>query len=212
MTDASGLGNHGTIAGATWATNGRYGKALYFNGVSAWVTIPDASSLDLTTGMTLEAWVYSPVTPENWRSVLVKEGSGNAPYYLYASSSNARGPAGGGFIGGSDQIVYGGTSLQAKTWTHLAVTSDGTTQRLYVNGVQVASRAQSGTMPVSTGAMRIGGNSIWGEYFKGRIDEVRVYNRALTASQIQADMNTPIGSAGTTNVAAMGISRVSLCW
>jgi hypothetical protein len=54
VTDASGLGNHGTISGATW-TGGRYGKTLYFNGVSAWVTIPDASSLDLTAGTTLEA-------------------------------------------------------------------------------------------------------------------------------------------------------------
>ena len=53
VTDASGNGNNGTITGATWATAGKYGKALSFNGSSALVTIPDAASLHLSTGMTL---------------------------------------------------------------------------------------------------------------------------------------------------------------
>ena len=67
------------------------------------------------------------------------------------------------------------------------------TQRLYVNGLQVASRSQTGQMQASGGVLRIGGNNIWNEYFQGRIDEVRrTYNRALTASQIQADMNEAI--------------------
>jgi len=47
-------------------------------------------------------------------------------------------------------------------------------------------------MVTSTNPLRIGGNSIWGEFFAGLIDEVRVYNRVLTAAEIQADMNTPI--------------------
>jgi hypothetical protein len=63
---------------------------------------------------------------------------------------------------------------------------------MFVNGVQVSSRAVSGSISVTSGTLRIGGNSVWGEYFMGLIDEVRVYNRALTASQIQTDMNTPI--------------------
>ena len=63
VTDASGNGNNGTITNATWSTSGKYGKALQFNGTSALVTIPDAASLHLTTGMTLEAWV-NPSTVE----------------------------------------------------------------------------------------------------------------------------------------------------
>jgi PKD repeat protein len=58
VNDASGKANHGTISGAIRTTSGRYGRALQFDGVNDWVTIKDASSLDLTTGMTLEAWVY----------------------------------------------------------------------------------------------------------------------------------------------------------
>jgi hypothetical protein len=45
---------------------------------------------------------------------------------------------------------------------------------------------------VSTGALRIGGNAIWGEYFRGSIDEVRIYNRALSPAEVQVNMGTPI--------------------
>lgn len=69
---------------------------------------------------------------------------------------------------------------------------DGATIRLYVNGVQVASRAQTGVIATSTNPLQIGGDSIYGQYFAGRIDEVRVYNRALSVAEIQSDMNTPL--------------------
>ena len=64
--------------------------------------------------------------------------------------------------------------------------------RLFVNGMQVGSRRCQERLLTSTGPLRIGGNSIWGEFFQGRIDEIRIYNRALTQAEIQADMNTPI--------------------
>ncbi|HZM27048.1 MAG TPA: LamG domain-containing protein, partial [Gemmatimonadales bacterium] len=88
----------------------------------------------------------------------------------------------------------GTAAVPLNAWTHLAATHDGTTLRLYVNGVQVGSRAVAGALLTSTGALRIGGNSIWGEFFQGRIDEVRVYNRALSPSEILTDMNTRVGS------------------
>jgi len=78
-------------------------------------------------------------------------------------------------------------------WAHLAATYDGVMMRLYVNGVQVASRAQTGAIATSTNALQIGGDTIYGQYFAGRIDEVRIYNRALSAAQIQSDMNTAVG-------------------
>ena len=83
-------------------------------------------------------------------------------------------------------------ALASNTWTHLAATYDGANLRLYVNGTQVATRAVTGSMRASTGALRIGGNSTWGEWFGGLIDDVRIYNRALTPSEVQADMNTPV--------------------
>lgn len=82
VTDSSGNGNHGTISGADWTTNGRSGSALYFGGNDGnndRVTIPASTSLDLTTNMTLEAWVYPPAVP-NWRTVIGKGTSGNLVY------------------------------------------------------------------------------------------------------------------------------------
>jgi hydrogenase maturation factor HypE len=86
----------------------------------------------------------------------------------------------------------GTSSLPLNAWSHLAVTFDNATLRIFVNGVQVGTRAVAGPLLTSTGTLRIGGNSIWGEYFAGVIDEVRIYNRALTTTEIQADMNTPL--------------------
>src|SRR5205823_5992158 len=89
--------------------------------------------------------------------------------------------------------LYGPSPVSLNTWTYLAATYDTVTgQSLYVNGVQVAHVSTTGSMVTPGGALRIGGNSIWGEYFTGRIDEVRVYNRALSQTEIQADMGSPI--------------------
>ena len=186
-SDASGHGFVGTLTGATWTTAGKYGNALVFNGTSALVTVPNAASLQLTTGMTLEAWVNPSVVTAAWRDVIYK---GNDSYYLEATSTNASLPGAGGTFGASP--LYGAAALAANTWTHLAVTYDRVTLRLYVNGVQVSSLAATGAIETSTDPLQIGGDSIYGQYFQGAIDEVRVYNRALSPTEIQADLATPV--------------------
>ena len=92
----------------------------------------------------------------------------------------------------ADVAVVGTAAMALNTWTHVAVTFDGTILRLYVSGVQVKTQALTGSLLSSTGALRIGGNAVWGEYFAGLIDEVRIYNRALSGGEIQADMGTPL--------------------
>ena len=79
--DASGNANTGTLSGATWNAAGRYGGALTFDGVNDWVTVPDKAVLDLTSAMTLEAWVYASAVG-SWRTVLLKEGSSGLSYCL----------------------------------------------------------------------------------------------------------------------------------
>jgi len=189
VADASGTGNAGTIGSAAWSSQGKYGNALTFDGTNARVTIPDAPSLRLTTGMTLEAWVFPTAASTLWKDLIYK---GNDNYYLMASSCCQGRPAAGGIFSGSYGEAYASSNLALNTWTHLATTYDGTTLRLYVNGVQVASKAQTGTLATSSNPLTIGGDPIWGQHFAGRIDEVRVYNSALSAAQIQADMNTAI--------------------
>ncbi len=195
--DSSGQNNTATLSGAAWTTQGKYGRALSFDGVNDLVTIADAASLDLTTGMTLEAWVR-PTALSGWRTVAMKEVSGGLVYALYAHD-NAPKPAVYARIAGKSlsDTTSGTASLPLNTWTHLAATYDGTTIRLYVNGVQTGSRAASGSIAGSSSPLRIGGNAVWGEHFAGLIDEVRIYNRALDAGAIQADMATPVENAIT---------------
>ena len=101
---------------------------------------------------------------------------------------------GGWITTSSTQFVTGTSQLAANTWVHLAATYDGATLRLYVNGAQVGSRAVTQSMALSAGPLQIGGNAVWGEYFSGLIDDVRVYNRALTSAEITNGMTTAVGA------------------
>jgi len=217
--DGSGNANTGTLSGATWTTSGKYGNALSFNGTTARVTIADSSSLDLSNAMTLEAWVQPSVTLASWRSVVTKDVD---RYYLMASSDPQNRPAIGGTFGSTNQNVLGTAALAANTWTHLAATYDRTTIRLYVNGVQVASAAQTAAISTSNAVLTIGANG-YGEYFSGLIDEVRIYNRALTAGEIQTDMATPLGGGAgpdttpptapsSLSATASSSSQIQLTW
>jgi glucose/arabinose dehydrogenase/PKD repeat protein len=193
VTDSSGNGNYGTATNTTWATAGKNGKALLFNGINALVTVPDSASLDLTTGMTLEAWVDPSTLTSTWRTVVFKERPGGMLYALYASNGSANRPVGQVFLGNAERDAPGTSSVSVNTWTHLAATYDGSALRLYVNGTLVTTLTVSGSLAATTNPLRIGGNSIWGEYFNGLIDDVRIYNRALTAAEIQSDLATPVG-------------------
>jgi hypothetical protein len=82
-------------------------------------------------------------------------------------------------------------------WSHLAATYDGTTVRLYVNGVQVSSEAASGAMTASTDPLRIGAGEGGDEWFDGLIDNVRIYSRALTQAEIAANMLVPVTTVTT---------------
>jgi fibronectin type 3 domain-containing protein len=191
VADGSGNGNTGTISGATRTASGKNGGALSFDGTNDLVTIPDAASLDLTSGMTLEAWVNPSRLSGSWRTVLLKERPGGMVYALYAAGAGGR--PGGYFVSGDEFSALAPNVPSLNTWVHLATTYDGSTLRLYINGTQVASEAQGGSMAPSTGALKIGGNNVWPEWYQGLIDDVRVYDRALTAAQIQADKDRAVG-------------------
>jgi hypothetical protein len=190
VADLSGNANTGTITGATWVTTGKNGGGLSFNGTSNYVQVADSASLDLTTGMTLEAWVNPSALGTTWRTVLFKAQGSNMVYSLYANQDTTR-PVGQVNIGGEKNAV-GTAALALNTWSHIAVTYDGSALRLYVNGALAATTAVSGTIPVSSGVLRMGGNAQWGEWFGGLLDDVRIYNRSLSAGEIATDMNRPV--------------------
>jgi hypothetical protein len=209
VTDSSALPMNGTFgSGATAPTRvaaGKIGRALSFDGGDV-VGIADVSGskLDLTNGMTLEAWV-NPTSMNGWESVIYKErggvGTGLLSYALYAHDGGTNTPP-AGYVrtsaGGPDRGIQGPPRLPLNTWSHIAVSYTsavgGSTLRFYVNGALVTTvsgpnqNILAGNQPLRIGSS----NAQISEGFNGRIDEVRVYSRALSASEITADMTTPI--------------------
>ena len=106
-------------------------------------------------------------------------------------------------------------------WQHLSATYDGTTARYYIDGTQVASRSVTGSVGNSN-TWRIGAyGRPPGGFFDGLIDDVRIYNRALSAGEVQTDMNLPAPAAGVrhdaadrsgTLTATGNVGQVSLTW
>ena len=197
-TDSSGFGNHGTIQNAVW-TSGKsssYGKALSFNGSNAKVVVPHSPSLDLKKGMTILAWASTAANGRKWRTIALKGQDGQAAlvYSLYANGpygSTGNRPWGFVYANGIEQGVNGTNVLQS-SWRRVAVTYDGTSLRFYDAGKLVKTVAVSGLITSSTMPLEIGGNSVWAdEYFKGKLDNVRIFQRALSLAEIQADINTP---------------------
>ncbi len=188
LTDRTGNGHNGSISGAAWAP-GHSGRALTFDGVDDMVTVPDHARLDLTNAFTMEAWVRPDTLNGWWRMVLMKEASSSFAYALYASTNAANQPS--GWIRGGG--VVGSSATPVGAWSHLATTYEGGTMRIYVNGQLAATATGIAAARDSAGALKIGGNSIWGgEAFDGLIDDVRIYARALSQAEVQTDRDTPV--------------------
>ena len=92
VLDASGNGNHGTLTNATRTTQAKFGRALAFSGSNSLVTVNDSNSLDLTSGMTLSAWVYPTTWASGWKTVMMKERSGGLAYALSSPTRTRASP------------------------------------------------------------------------------------------------------------------------
>jgi hypothetical protein len=197
--------NNGTLSGGATRVADRSatsGGAVQFDGTSGLITVPDAASLDLTSGMTLSAWVR-PTALSGWQTVILKEcgdpvatcagttSSTGLVYSLYANNDTDGGPGSTVKVVGqtTDQSAINAPPLSINTWHHLSATYGSATDpmlRLYVDGVQVASLPLTSNLRVSGRSLFIGGNQFWGEWFAGTIDDVTIYNRVLSAAEIAA--------------------------
>jgi Concanavalin A-like lectin/glucanases superfamily len=188
--DRSGAGNDGRITGARRVRSGRHGRALAFEHVGDHVTVKASSSLDLTKGMTLAAWVRPATSARTWRAAIVKRGGGGLAYGLYANRGRAAAR-----MGAAAGVRARGGVVRAGRWSHLAATYDGKVLRVYVNGVLESTKRMSGAIAGADGPLIIGGNGVGGEGFKGRIDDVRVWSVGLSARSIRAEMHRDASAA-----------------
>ena len=230
LADDSGNGNVGQILGATWTAAGKYGQALSFNGNGNYVDLGDPAGLRLTGSMTWSAWVYATGTPADDGQIIAKSGSGGGNLGWQFKTSPDTGPHTFGVAvssnGATNTQRYSTTVRALNTWYYVAGVYDAAarTLHIYVNGV-LDDGTLSGSVPAAQydPAENVAiGRRNGGFYFQGTIDEVRLYDRALTAAEVQADMNTPLGTAvpdtqpptapgGLTATAASG-TQVDLSW
>ncbi|HOW71053.1 MAG TPA: chitobiase/beta-hexosaminidase C-terminal domain-containing protein [Phycisphaerae bacterium] len=178
--DSSWAGNHGTLVnGPTWTGSARVGPyALSFDGSDDWV---DAGSAAVSGDLTLVAWLRFPPGPSNQRAITLQRGPTSAGLQLVANPSN-------GTIridneGGPSSEVSSGTGMNDNNWHHAVVTRSGTDYSLYVDGALVGS--SGGTAPDYTSAKLGCRNSgLNGSFYFGQLDDVRLYRRALSASDV----------------------------
>jgi len=196
--DSSGLDNDGYLFPIEFEptlVEGKFGNALSFDGINDYVAVRDSSSLDVDR-VTIEAWVYlGDSFPSGHRNIVRKGHTSQRCYGLdiYPGTSpprTIRGWVNLGPSGGSTALVAYGPSLATNTWYHVAMTYDGSNVRVYVDSVQVGmSSTTTGNIFDNDLSVRIGGQpsaeSGGALAFKGKIDEVRIWNEALTAAQIQ---------------------------
>jgi hypothetical protein len=188
--------NNGVLQTGAGFSAGHAGQAFNFTAPDQRVEIPDDTSLDLTGAVTLEAWI-APSQPGDVSnaSTLVSKSNlttlNDQPYGLVYGS------AGGVLMRIGNNSTFDQTlltpALPLNVFSHIAGTYDGATIRIYLNGVEIDSKATTiGAMVSNNLTVKIGNNNRAG--YVGRIDELAIYNRALSPSEIQALFNA--GTAG----------------
>src|SRR3989338_5557327 len=187
--DRSGNANNGTLTNGPTRTIGKLGQALSFDGSSNYINIGTQSSLDLKTKHSVSAWVKTNAI--NVTQAIFSHGGAmccGSEYGLWI-----RFDGGGGtykfFAQNNLDGVYfdSNQTVIPNRWYFLTYTWDGSTESLYVDGVLDASRALSGTITEYSNRNGIGAGvrEEVSSYFSGFIDDVRVYNRALTGDEIK---------------------------
>ena len=177
--------NHGTIHGAKWTT-GRVGGALSFDGVDDYVDCGNDPLFDITGPITLTAWLKTSSGSSVWQGIVTK---GEVLWKIQKHVSGSGDFECWGLIGAPRPGPYlstVGVNMNDGQWHHIAGTYDGAAMRIYWDGLLNNSFSVSGTINTGSYPVYIGGVYGKPEYgFPGIIDEVAIYNRALSAEEIR---------------------------
>jgi len=184
VKDLSRYGNNGTINGAVWNTSGKYGGAHSFDGINDYINISDNPCLR-PTQFTIQSWIKIASTPTSYHPIVEKfygsAANRYASYYLAVGSTET-----GIWIGTTDNTWNKATTPSYPSlgvWHYVVGTYNGTSLLFYLDGILNSSLEVSKTIDYNSQPIYIGQ---WGsnQYFNGLIDEVRIWNRSLSGSEI----------------------------
>jgi hypothetical protein len=185
----------------TWI-DGITGAAIDLNGVNEYVVVPDASSLDLNGPFTVMCWIYPRSFSSTYTSFINK-------YFNYVLQTTASGSGlrlAFDIAGGGDHAADSPNgTLTLNQWQHIVGVWDGSTIKVYKNGIEVGRSYQGNLTPqVQDNPLHIGTNQVIDQFFHGTIDHVKIFRGALTASQIQQEFAGFVcgdaNASGTVNI------------
>jgi hypothetical protein len=194
--DSSSGGNNGTLTnGPTWGA-GKVNNALTFNGTTQYVSTGNATLG--SSAFTVTAWV-KPATVSTTAMVLYYSNTGNTNRLMMRLNNTGHLE----FYDEASGSIASTATLSANAWRFVAMTFDGSTKRLYVDSIADSTGSSAYNSSANSGPYYIGKDPINGNFFNGTIDEVRIYNRALSASDVLTLYNStatacasPTGYAG----------------
>jgi len=188
VKDSSGLGNHGKLSGAK-RVRGRVGMALSFENTGSYVKIPCSPSLNLGEALSIEAWIFPKNISEQSRIIVSKNDE-----YLLRIDKPSEGNKISFFVHiGTPAVTWepriSSTAVpELNQWTHVVAVWDGSKSYMYINGELIKQMPRTGKPNPNPYPIMIGNweyPSCHGTNFGGLIDEVKIYNRALTADEVK---------------------------
>lgn len=188
-------GNHGTFLGTPAFTSGTVGQAFDFDGAS-YVSIPDAANLSITGDITIDAWVR-PTANNSFMHVVSKRDNDNSnvTYEFFRNDNGTMGFA--SRLSNTNTFANSTSTVPLDTWSHVAVVISGTNITFYLNGVAEAPQSYPFARPATTDVLTIGdahGNFGDAEFWSGQLDEIELFNTALSDEDIAKIYHA--GSAG----------------
>jgi uncharacterized repeat protein (TIGR01451 family) len=189
--DWSGWGNNATLVGSRNWTPGIKGFALNLDGSTNYASVSDQERLDATTGLTLSAWIKPQA--QTTQDIISRATIGALDGYgIFLNATSASTNPGKVIFqlneatSGAAYRIVSGTNFPSNgsTWMHVAATYDGTAMRIYINGVEENSSLGPASIISNLIDVGIGAQGNGSRKFRGSLDDVRIYRRALSAAEI----------------------------
>ncbi|MCK4641104.1 MAG: T9SS type A sorting domain-containing protein [Candidatus Marinimicrobia bacterium] len=160
------------------------GNALDFDGANDYINCGNHASLNITSALTIEAWIYYR-GGETYPRIVQK-----SPAYTMLIDNSSGKLSWYGYIGGTEiSVEFSNAVIPTNTWTHVAITYNGSALKAYINGEEKNSESYSGAISTTTNSLLLGNRSAGDRAFDGRIDEARIWNTARTQTEIQDNKN-----------------------
>ena len=209
LKDHSQYGNDGKLVGKPTLVDGKFGKAMKFNGRTDYVEVPHDDSLTVDQDVTVMAWIKTPRHggPHGvWLQSIVAKGNYPRSYSLYTVEGNGMLHLNVGWEGNGG---YSGQHVLLNRWQHVVAQVDSGLHRYWINGKLTTVYPLDDPLPgrADTASVRVGNSHdnlpavAPDRHFRGLIDELRIYNRALSHDEIVKKMNTGNPAAGNTEAA-----------